>query len=277
MKYLLTLFAVMLFVSSAFADDPGARDSIIVETVYAELGDSTIDVRIYATCDDSVGYYILPLSWHAIGDSGAGIYPVDITYYYPITQWDYVWDSVLVAEQFIRMVGMTNGGDIDPALITYNARLHCWTLHFAVDSLATPQIVEIDSTLDPVNGSLLFGLFGGTISFPPDFTPGAIFYGVSSDIFDNNINLPRKPYLLQNHPNPFNASTTIEFMLPEEADVELSVYNILGQRVAILVDGRMEAGKHSFIWDGAVAPSGVYFVKLNTGSKSETIKALLLK
>jgi hypothetical protein len=175
------------------------------------------------------------------------------------------------------MVGMTNGGPPDPALITYNNRQHCWTLHFAVDSLTIPQVVLIDSTLDPVNGSLLFGLFGGVISFTPDFTSGAIFYGVTSEASGENRVLPDEFSLHQNYPNPFNASTNIEFTLPEAAHVDLSVYNILGQKVAVISKGLISPGQYSVVWDAGDEPSGVYFVRLDGDDFSKSLKMVLLK
>jgi hypothetical protein len=93
----------------------------------------------------------------------------------------------------------------------------------------------------------------------------------------NDSPLPRSLRSLTCYPNPFNASTTIEFSLPEAAHVELSVYNVLGQKVAILLDGQKEAGKHVATWDAAVAPSGKYFVRLESGPVSKTLKTLLLK
>lgn len=73
--------------------------------------------------------------------------------------------------------------------------------------------------------------------------------------------------LAQNYPNPFNPQTTITYHLPQTAEVELSVYNILGQKVRVLVSGHQSAGSHSVIWDGRNTagqrvPSGIYFYRL---------------
>jgi hypothetical protein len=276
MKITIASIVFLFATSMVSADDPGERDSLIIETVYAELGDTAVDVRIFVTCDDSVGYYNMPLSWNQLGDSSMAIYPSDVSYFYPITGWDHVWDSVLFAEQFIRMVGITNGGEPDPPLITDNNRLNCWILHFAVDSVTYPHIVLIDSTFDLMNGSLLFGLFGGVQSLVPVFTPGAIFYGITSDTESDGI-LPEDYYLLQNYPNPFNASATIEFTLPEESEIEISVYNILGQKVAVLFEGVKPPGQHTATWQAGDAPSGVYFARLEGAGKSRAVKMLLLR
>jgi hypothetical protein len=94
---------------------------------------------------------------------------------------------------------------------------------------------------------------------------------------DDKLFQPSYTSLYQNYPNPFNASTTIEFTLPEAADVELSVYNILGQKVAVLLDGRKSAGEHAVTWDAGDMPSGVYFARLETGHISKSVKMVLLK
>lgn len=80
-----------------------------------------------------------------------------------------------------------------------------------------------------------------------------------------------------NYPNPFNPTTDICFTLPEECDVTLDIYNILGQRVATLVDRRMEAGRHSVSWHSDNAASGVYFYRLTAGEFTKTKKMMLLR
>ena len=88
--------------------------------------------------------------------------------------------------------------------------------------------------------------------------------------------------LNSNYPNPFNATTEIQYALPEASEVNLSVFNIMGQKVRILVEGRQSAGVHKVIWDGKnekgkTVASGVYFYKLRAGTYVETKKMALLK
>lgn len=274
MKYLIIILTIILFANSVFAQDPGARDSIIVETVWAEWGMDTVYVPIYVTCDDSVGFYNLPITWFS---PDSAIYPTEITYHNTIIDWDDTIDSILTDNWFIRMLGWCDiSGPDNPHLNTNNVREHCWTIKFAVDWEPAPQSVTIDTTFDFQNGSLLFVLAGGVIQFAPVFIPGEIhYYALGAD--EQDAHLPDVILLKQNYPNPFNASTTIEFTLPEAAEVELSVYNILGQRIVTLFAGRKQAGRHSFAWDAANAPSGVYFARLETTDSSENIKMMLLK
>jgi len=80
-----------------------------------------------------------------------------------------------------------------------------------------------------------------------------------------------------NYPNPFNAQTTIEFNLHDDCDVRLDVYNLKGQRVDMIVDGRLSAGQHTVIWDASQYASGFYFYKLIAGDNVFTKRMMLLK
>jgi hypothetical protein len=89
--------------------------------------------------------------------------------------------------------------------------------------------------------------------------------------------LPTEFALKQNYPNPFNPTTTIGFELPKASHVTLSVYNLLGQEVDVLVDREMTAGRQSVEWDAARYASGLYFYRIQAGDFSETKKMLMLK
>jgi hypothetical protein len=82
----------------------------------------------------------------------------------------------------------------------------------------------------------------------------------------------------QNYPNPFNPTTNISFNLPNAADVNLTVYNLLGQRVATLIDGRtMTSGSHSVGFDASSLSSGVYIYRLEAGSFVSNKRMTLIK
>jgi hypothetical protein len=95
--------------------------------------------------------------------------------------------------------------------------------------------------------------------------------GNDSDVFTTNT------MLKGNYPNPFNPVTEINFSLPSACDVKLEIYNTMGQKVATIVDGFMEAGQHTVPWDAGSFSSGVYFYRLTAGNFVETKKMLLLK
>jgi hypothetical protein len=81
----------------------------------------------------------------------------------------------------------------------------------------------------------------------------------------------------QNYPNPFNPVTQIRFSLPENARVELTVYNLMGQEVARLLDRPMQAGHHSVTFDASQLSSGVYFYKMKTQNFEKAMKMILVK
>jgi len=94
--------------------------------------------------------------------------------------------------------------------------------------------------------------------------------------------VPASFSLSQNHPNPFNSETVIEYSLPKESLVKIAIYNILGQRVKTLLDKRESAGYKRVIWDGKnekgkVVSSGIYFCRMETEEFVQTKKMLLLK
>jgi hypothetical protein len=83
--------------------------------------------------------------------------------------------------------------------------------------------------------------------------------------------------LSQNYPNPFNPTTEISFDLPVASHVELSIFNVLGQKVETLVDGEMEAGSHIVTWNADPYSTGVYFYRISANDFTETKKMLMLK
>jgi hypothetical protein len=87
--------------------------------------------------------------------------------------------------------------------------------------------------------------------------------------------IPEQYVLEQNYPNPFNPVTKIKFSLPQASKIELSVYNILGQKIAVLVEGFKMAGEYQFEWQPTNLASGVYLYVLNTG-KTKIVKRMTL-
>lgn len=88
---------------------------------------------------------------------------------------------------------------------------------------------------------------------------------------------PGRPVLKQNHPNPFNPSTSINYHLPEAGKVRIAVYNLLGQEVVLLKDGWVSAGDHSLQFDGTSLPSGVYLYRLESAGATFTRSMHLVK
>ncbi len=128
----------------------------------------------------------------------------------------------------------------------------------------TPSCVRF---LPGVGGWITFEL-GGILHFPDLAVSVAeiLWNPVADDIS-----------LSQNFPNPFNPSTTIRYSLPTRSQVTLSVFNTLGQKVAILDEGEREVGFHEVVFDGNGLASGVYLYRIVAGAYAATKRLLLLR
>lgn len=99
---------------------------------------------------------------------------------------------------------------------------------------------------------------------------------VSSEIVEAD-ELPDTPGLSQNYPNPFNPATTIEYELPENGQVRLSVYDMNGRHITTLVDENQQAGTHQVTWDASNMASGAYIYKLQYGDVVISNQMMLIK
>ena len=145
---------------------------------------------------------------------------------------------------------------------------------------------------EPVSGRGLlaefdFRLLGGSTEAAFDLSEGYVASSGSEVRAVAQLNsahlMPRQFALHANFPNPFNPSTSIEYALPEAAEVELAIYDVLGQKVQTLVAHQFQgAGYYRLTWDGSDAnghavSSGIYFYRLATQNFTQTRKMILLK
>jgi len=93
----------------------------------------------------------------------------------------------------------------------------------------------------------------------------------------SEMDLPMEFALKQNYPNPFNPTTHIQYALPQASEVRIDVFNVMGQRVATLVNGAQNAGFHTVTFDANRLASGVYIYRMQAGSFVQTQKMLLVK
>jgi hypothetical protein len=103
-----------------------------------------------------------------------------------------------------------------------------------------------------------------------EFVPGTMKSGLN-DEFEVGANVPAAYALHQSYPNPFNPTTMIQYELPEASIVKLTVYNVIGQEIAVLVNGQLEAGYQSIEWNannasGTQLASGLYLYRLDAVS-----------
>ncbi len=93
----------------------------------------------------------------------------------------------------------------------------------------------------------------------------------------NNGFAPKEFALFQNYPNPFNPNTTIKFSLPAKINLTLSVYNIIGQKIADLFKGELDEGYHDVTFNASGLSSGVYFYKIESENFNSIKKMILMK
>lgn len=141
-----------------------------------------------------------------------------------------------------------------------------------IDSQIMPDEAEIDY-LTILNDNYLYAI--GDIG-----VTNKIFRSVETTKIDN-YNLPIEKINLSNFPNPFNPSTTIEFSIQNESNINLSIFNIKGQKIKTLANHEFSKGTHSIDWNGDdesgnPVSSGIYYYNLKVNGKTEEVKKCLL-
>jgi hypothetical protein len=103
-----------------------------------------------------------------------------------------------------------------------------------------------------------------------------LIYGTVG-VEESGVEIPTEFALNQNYPNPFNPSTIISYALPKQGLVTLSIYNILGQKVATLVNEEQSEGNYQFNFDASNLSTGTYIYQIKSGSFVQSKKMLLIK
>ncbi len=150
-----------------------------------------------------------------------------------------------------------------------------------------PNINGVPLRLDDGNGTQnVTNILTSPSNYQPMFSSDAGQFGVLNKVVYANPNSDDEEIietnterfiLNQNYPNPFNPVTTIQFNVPESAEITLTIYNVLGQEVATLANSLFNPGVYSIPWNSGSASSGIYFYSLKSGDFFETKKMLLLK
>ena len=146
-----------------------------------------------------------------------------------------------------------NGHSARYADYSHGVRLIATTGFLNGDSCSVRSVLQ--------NRTLCVLLSDEGIILKPYYPVGNLFSSVETGVR----NLPTGIELSQNYPNPFNPTTTIDYWLSHTTQVNLSVFNVLGKKVATLISARQSAGKHWVKWDAEQFPGGVYWYRLKAG------------
>ncbi len=162
--------------------------------------------------------------------------------------------------EIVGNFGVTEGANI----ARFSNPPRFWYDFFSGDSLDVTG--SRSTTLDP--GA--FHVYTSRRITPPE--PGLITVAV-----EDAADVPETFHLEQNYPNPFNPATTIRYRLAEAGPVRLDVFDVLGRRVAVLVDAFIPGGTHEVVFDAGPLPSGPYVYRLQTGNRIETKTMVLVR
>jgi tartrate-resistant acid phosphatase type 5 len=188
--------------------------------------------------------------------------------------------SMTASGKFGKFIGAEKGallqGYTTPVPVMANASYGRVDVDLAVMGLGAKAIAE--------NGELVVLRFAGTASVQ---ISRAEARSSANSVLGLTVKGPEKEIptvfaLDQNYPNPFNPTTTIQFELPSQANVEVRVYNLLGEEVVTLVNEVREAGVHTVVWNGmnnagVQVTSGIYFYRMKAGSFTAIKKMVLLR
>ncbi len=197
-------------------------------------------------------------------------------------------------------VGIQNQAADDGLTIAYNQTYLKDSLAVLISKHSWATISPMSGTVEPMSQDTLYltlrtenfptGEFWATIQVESNDPDEGLAYVPIHMVVDTSqtgitgdfTGIPAKFALHQNWPNPFNPTTTISYALPQAADVELAVFNVLGQRVKTLVQTHQNAGTYRVLWDGTNAQnqpvaSGIYIYRLVAGNRVAIRKMILMK
>ncbi|MFQ5500357.1 MAG: T9SS type A sorting domain-containing protein, partial [Candidatus Zixiibacteriota bacterium] len=185
--------------------------------------------------------------------------------------------KVVCTDLFARETNVIENNGISIGIPTYSTDDRQIVFQRMQGNRSTIRRISLDSTKIQSSGSSFLWLIDG-------IRPYWFVTPTSTDIEEPEgpDQLPQSFTLSQNYPNPFNPATTIEFSLPSRSDVDLVVFNLLGQEVTVLANQQFAPGTHRIEWNGKDArgrdvSSGLYLYRLSTAFGNESRKMLLLR
>ncbi len=258
----------------AIADGDGSNPDSMTATDWLHSDSVTgTEIQIppyYTTCCCTNGVYWKARMWDAATSTWSA------------------WTDVHVTEQgntyfFSYLIALINTGGFKEPDLSGDMVFDC-----DVDSV----VVYVWDTEDEIGGDGTRGEFGISARTWPD--PATIGGALMDTVWlqrydpsglgidDNEHKLPVDYFISQNSPNPFNATTAIQYGIPEDAEVHVEITNILGQKVATLVDEHQTAGYKRLIWNGRddmgrELSSGVYFYSIKANGFMDKKRAILMK
>ena len=182
----------------------------------------------------------------------------------------------------IAVVGESWGvnGNYDYAAVRYNSSTGSELSVNRYSMSETTDDIAVDLAISVQNGKIYLTGYSQLIiesMFRSSSITSVMYLPLNSEIKNNEANVPHSFELKQNYPNPFNPSTKISFSIPQNSQLSLVVYDLLGRTVDVLLQGELKAGNYELEYSNSSLSSGVYFYELKAGSFRDIKKMVLLK
>jgi hypothetical protein len=170
----------------------------------------------------------------------------------------------------VTMITLNPGGDVDAEVIRTNAAGDSlWSMR-----LGGPRYDVFFDIQPTADGGFVFA---GYAQSPEPVFSDMWLVKTGPELSATAPPLAQDLRFLTNYPNPFNARTTVEFVVPRRSRVMIRAFDILGREVAVLINEIQTAGRHQMLFDASSLPSGVYLCRLEAGEMMQTRKMVLIK
>jgi len=259
--------------------------------IYIDDGSITVDMNFSQkmsqyTCGFLNAYNSVNHNMYTTFFGGMSVY-----YYNEITH-QQEYDTLVPFIDDITTLTKYADGTSDEKISTTRMPTYLGTNSQFIPEQSVPHFSNGVFKLDQISGRTFVGyIYGGIRALLPNNTPSfPSDYIMKVYITPNMINInhigstvPPGYELSQNYPNPFNPSTKIRFSLPsplmngESSNINLSIYNSLGEKIETLVNSKLAPGTYEVDFDGSQHSSGIYFYKLSSGNFIDTKRMILLK
>lgn len=262
--------------SFAFSTAPD-NDYVIVEYVLTNTGSRPLDSVLVAHFDD------WDIPWGSPTDRVNFDRSRNLGYQYSSSI--YRGQEVLSTGGVFSFRANDNTNDVYPPHFTMQDKWDYMNAGFSDTAITTAMDASMIITTGPYNIApgdsvvAAFAVIGGTslADLRANADSARVRYAPRTSVDEGIVSKPEDFSLSQNYPNPFNARTTIRFNVPSAGHVKVESFDLLGRKVAVLIDGQLGAGSHTVTWDCTDLPSGVYFYMLTTEGRSTVKKMTLLK
>ena len=199
------------------------------------------------------------------------------------------FDTTDVNTTVEQVITLSNSGDLPLAIYTIELKNNDGSFELVADSAYTIEsgeevevVVNFVPMTDGVHTAELYLESNDEENAEVTLSLTGIGKATTTTAVDDFNNMPTEFGLNQNYPNPFNPTTNIKYQVPQDSRISLTVYNMLGQKVATLANEYKTAGYHNVVWNatndfGQKVSSGVYFLRMQAGDFTKTMRMTFTK